>query len=761
MDIMATLNRGGIMKRVLVLMVMLFCMCGNAWGLSTERSGLIYYPTDGASLVAIHNAVVARGLPAHYKITYSGSGVSTPYIITSGVTFEDYETIEIEPRAFVVPSSGVDIYHYGEIVVGDNQAFISGDGNFIFGNSGTSNQPKVDQVHGEWYGMAGDNSTDNTSMFGKAKIGCADRNTIKLGHGTFLMDNFDFANTANAQSRVSIIGSGQPVWHQSGSGINTVFFGTTLKANSDQTGVFAKVSGTTVALGAQGPIQIKDIGFVGASGTTQVVMFENVSRGIEFENIAVSTHEDATACNGIDVLNCWRIDAKNVVLRHNAANGAYGTVSTGTGLWIHNYANVAGFADGINQMIWDNVTCNYFGIGAKVGSDNSFDSKSRFIGCIAFKGGAFQFSNEANIWVGSGVEGLNFTAVHTEKSGLNWGGADYDTYTEGAVGVYVSYNARGVTFTNCDSHQDSGRDGETTTNKAIYIDKINTGDDKGVRNIVIDNWYFSDVGNYGVYAEAGEVVGPITVKNCTFNAWDDGAGVAIHSDVDQITASFTESANVFEWDGTSFDTNIEGALNIKSSPIYSLDTVDVTASTLSIPITRVGVTYTNSGNAGTLSLTLPTAADRHLADGPLRYRFLKSDPQILRIAPASGETIQYKVDDSEFYRASGKTLNFTSGGTSRISEGDIVTGATGGATATVASVELTSGAWADGDAAGTLTIYAQAGAFQAENLNLGTAGSNVATIAGDSTHQEAVLEIEAIDDENWIIISQEGVWDII
>jgi len=650
------------------------------------------------------------------------------------------------------------VYHYGGVIASETQQIVATTGTLIFGSSSDAEQPKVSVVHGEWYGMVGDNSTDNTTAFENAVIGCADRNTIKLGHGTFLVNNFDLQNTDPIESRISIIGSGQPIWHQSDSEVNTIYFGTTLKANSGQTGVFAKFSGTTVALGAQGPLQIKDIGFVGASGTTQVVMFENVSRGIEFENIAVSTHEDATACGGVDVLNCWRIDAKNVVLRHNAANGAYGTTSTGIGLWVHNYANVVGFADGNNQMIWDNITCNYFGTGAKIGGDNSTQLKSRFLGGIAFRGGAFQFSNEANIWVGSGVENVNFTSVHTEKSGLTWAGGSYSLYTEGAVGVYISYNARGVTFTNCDSHQDSGRDGETTTNKAIYIDKINTGDDKGVRDVVIDNWCFSDVGNYGVYVEAGDVVGPITVVNSTFNAWDDGAGVAIHSDIDLITASFATSSNVFEWGGTSFDTVLEGAANIKASPKYGLDTVDVTATALSIPISRVGSTFTNIGATNTVVLTLPLAIERHLADGPLRFRFMKVDPYYLMIAPSSGDLIQYKVTDSEFYRAGGRTLAFTSGGSARIAAGDIITGAISGATAKVSFVELASGAWGDGNAVGTLTIYAQTGTFQAENLNIG-ATTNVATIAENSTHLEEILELEAIDDTNWIILNEIGPWE--
>jgi len=77
-----------------------------------------------------------------------------------------------------------------------------------------------------------------------------------------------------------------------------------------------------------------------------------------------------------------------------------------------------------------------------------------------------------------------------------------------------------------------------------------------------------------------------------------------------------------------------------------------------------------------------------------------------------------------------RTINFTSGGTYEIKAGDTVTGATSTETAKVIEVSVTSGTWANGDAAGTLTCFDVSGTFQAENLDVG-ANSNVATIAGD------------------------------
>lgn len=79
----------------------------------------------------------------------------------------------------------------------------------------------------------------------------------------------------------------------------------------------------------------------------------------------------------------------------------------------------------------------------------------------------------------------------------------------------------------------------------------------------------------------------------------------------------------------------------------------------------------------------------------------------------------------------GLELEFSSGGTTEIEEGDTITGATSGATAVVKRVVLTGGKWSNGDAEGKLILASQTGNFQAEDLDVG-ASTNLATIAGDS-----------------------------
>ena len=94
------------------------------------------------------------------------------------------------------------------------------------------------------------------------------------------------------------------------------------------------------------------------------------------------------------------------------------------------------------------------------------------------------------------------------------------------------------------------------------------------------------------------------------------------------------------------------------------------------------------------------------------------------------------VSDVREYTLKIRRLAFTSGGTTAIAVGDTITGATGGATAKVCCVTLSSGAWTDGDAAGEFLIYNQDGDFEAEELN-----TNLATIAANSTQYGPPTEV--------------------
>ena len=81
-------------------------------------------------------------------------------------------------------------------------------------------------------------------------------------------------------------------------------------------------------------------------------------------------------------------------------------------------------------------------------------------------------------------------------------------------------------------------------------------------------------------------------------------------------------------------------------------------------------------------------------------------------------------------------LPFT-GGKSEIKAGDTITGATSGATAYVSAVSVTSGAWAELNAAGTLTLKRLAKVFQTEALNVGAVASASTTGAITGQYPEA------------------------
>ncbi len=82
------------------------------------------------------------------------------------------------------------------------------------------------------------------------------------------------------------------------------------------------------------------------------------------------------------------------------------------------------------------------------------------------------------------------------------------------------------------------------------------------------------------------------------------------------------------------------------------------------------------------------------------------------------------------------SIAFTDGGNStpadyEIEVGNVIVGETGGATATVKSVTVTSGTWATNDAVGILELTSQVGDFQAEALQVGTT-TGTADVAGNS-----------------------------
>jgi hypothetical protein len=180
-------------------------------------------------------------------------------------------------------------------------------------------------------------------------------------------------------------------------------------------------------------------------------------------------------------------------------------------------------------------------------------------------------------------------------------------------------------------------------------------------------------------------------------------------------------------------------------------------------LTKLSGNFQASENLQVSAVTEGTAIDAELQEGAstkkldAQYRNLAADVyrSDIGVVPGEGSILgvwtlndvdyafrnasggatakMYKATSSGWTEVSlGWELDFTSGGTHEILDGDTITGGTSGETATVGRVILESGTWAGGNAAGRLILTAKSGAFQAENLDEG-ANANVATIAGDAT----------------------------
>ena len=123
----------------------------------------------------------------------------------------------------------------------------------------------------------------------------------------------------------------------------------------------------------------------------------------------------------------------------------------------------------------------------------------------------------------------------------------------------------------------------------------------------------------------------------------------------------------------------------------------------------------------------------------------------------------YFQDDGD--NISIQRLAFTSGGIFEVEPGDTLLGATSAATAFVVDVELTSGSWAAGTAAGNFWIKSQTGNFVGENLDVG-ANNNVATVAADSTFPDQIrltagpYEVIAISSVFDVGVHQMRFWNI-
>lgn len=194
---------------------------------------------------------------------------------------------------------------------------------------------------------------------------------------------------------------------------------------------------------------------------------------------------------------------------------------------------------------------------------------------------------------------------------------------------------------------------------------------------------------------------------------------------DQISNSLTTDFATIGLSAGGIDSNVMLLLHLDNNVTDSSPTTPHT-------VTNANVTFSSSDfifgthsavfNGTNAKLTAPNNADFDFSGGSWTI-----DARVKVDDLATDQPIYERAHEMN-------VLAFTSGGTYEIMEGDTIDGQLSMAEALIEFVELTSGTWAGGDAAGNLYFRTadQTGTFQAENLNVG-ASSNVATIAGDSS----------------------------
>lgn len=121
--------------------------------------------------------------------------------------------------------------------------------------------------------------------------------------------------------------------------------------------------------------------------------------------------------------------------------------------------------------------------------------------------------------------------------------------------------------------------------------------------------------------------------------------------------------------------------------------------------------------------------------------------------PTFVEVWNWTDGDKIFANAIDKVVAFTSGGTTEVKQGDLLTGRTSGAYGRVKQVILDSGSWAGGDAAGWFIFDAPSitGAFGSEGANLNGVSADAVTIAlqdNDGIDIDTEVAATTTDDTN-------------
>ena len=730
---------------------------------------------------AIDNATATIGTTSLATITLAPG----TWTIGANTTIPANITLKIPPGAQVNVNAGYTLKVLGPLESGLYQCFGT-TGTVLFGDAANDIHSRVPEIWVEWFGAVGDDSTDCTSAITSAISASGEGGTLRFGFGTFLTDNIAINYSTTQFRRVSIVGSGRPVLNTVGSSaINTYDAATVIKGNTGQTGTMIAMTTDNVTTAHGGAVKFKDFGIETTSGHTIAWRFDNYLKGTVFENLSILVHEDAKTCHGLELQDSFLINATNLTIWHGSKNGKFSAVKgengagTGYGFWLHNDKDGTGDSLFVpeNMAVYNNIFVQGFGHNFHIGGDDNSIEQSSNLNSITFIGGAAQFAKTYGVYLGSGVECVNFIGFHIEKTGCIWndGGSSYSDYLDNTHGVYISYNAQGARFQSCKIHANSGAVSYGAQTKAeVFVEANDIGGTQELSHVNFENCFFSNVGNYGLIVDIDNTSGNadvrhMTVRDCLFYPKENGSGVPIQMESSTVPFfGFNSINNRFGWGAKAFAGATMAYANAKDvgEPVMRNYTEVAKTAAYPIPTAAAGSVFTNEGAAAAIKFTLPAASTRYQVGRRMEFTFIKKADFQLRILPAGTDIILANgyADGGECLGphvmvATGRTITFTSGGTEAIKKGDRIVGGTSGAMGRVFDVYVDTGSWTNGGAAGKIILSDGHGAeWQAEAIEYPD-GTNVGTCVGAGAVLKQMIRLEAIAADTWMVNAITGPWE--
>jgi hypothetical protein len=476
-----------------------------------------------------------------------------------------------------------------------------------------------------------------------AKLVAAGGGTLLAPIGHYIVDSLGYSGP----SRINIIGSATGVAHWQEAGINDTTNVTRFSQTAGQTGIFADFTAPDdTTLNGGGGCTVENLLLLGAASNTNSVMrVKYFTKAFDMSNIWIAVHQDATDCDGLEIMDSWIISYKNITIRHGSENGAQGTRSTGKGFFLHNIDG-DGVGGALNQLNFDNLNVQYFARNVQVGDITDASVKSININSVVFMGGASQFAEEWNVWMGSGIETINYLGFHTEFGGQS---ADGSVYAKGG-GITIGNGAFQTLFKGSKHHSNS----RNAYTHDVYF--------RGDTNLVIfEQQYFSGIADGAICIEGSLVASTETVilRDCNFIPTTDGTGTVIgfSSGTGRIK-NFVHENLTLEKGSLRMGTFAANAYILQTpvrARVKNNQTADYTIATNDNRFFG-----SNLGASGTVTFTLPAASTILPEDLPFACSFIKEADQTLSVDINASDTLVYPgVSTSATYRAntSGQTGN--------------------------------------------------------------------------------------------------------